>query len=437
MNTDTMWEPELEAMPRAALRRLQDERVREQVAWAYERSWLFRQRLDEAGVAPGDVNGVDQLTSVPVLEKEHLRAARNKTGDVFGGALCVPSAEMVLVTHSTGTSGRPNFYGLTREDLRQVGQAFARSSYAVGIRPGDHVTINASAHGAFVGWTEAFEQMGVVKCYVSGRQPSMLANVLDLAPDMDSITALFVYDTETELRILRERGVNPREAFPNLRLLWSAVDASPARRRLLLEAFGVPLRNQYGSGDQFWMTGECPEHQSWMHAPEDKFVFEVLDPAARPVPPGGTGVLHVTNLFAKACPYLRYDMEDVVTYENDLCECGRTTMRMKVLGRLAWSIRTPGGYIFSTDVEHVLWDDPRAMGADYQLIRQRRQPQEDLTVRVGVESGAHPGLAADLSDALAARLAVPVRVELVGEAGIARAATAAKRQRVIDEEDNR
>lgn len=433
MSTDTMWEPELEAMPRAELRRLQDERLRKQVSWAYERSWLFRQQLDKAGVRPADVSGVDQLTLVPVLEKEHLRAARAKTGDVFGGALCVPSSDMVLITHSTGTSGRPNFYGLTREDLRQVGQAFARSSYAVGIRPGDHVTINASAHGAFVGWTEAFEQMGVVKCYLSGRQPSTLANLLDLAPDLDAISALFVYDTETELRIVRERGVNVREAFPNLRLLWSAVDASPARRQLLLEAFGLPLRNQYGSGDQFWMTGECPVHQSWMHAPEDKWLFEVLDPAGQPVPPGGTGVLHVTNLFAEACPYLRYDMEDVVTYRTDPCECGRTSLRMKVRGRLAWSVRTPAGYIFSTDVEHVLWGDPRAVGADYQLVRQRRQPQDDLTVRVALEPGAHPGLAADLSDALSAELGVPVRAEFVGESGIERAATAAKRQRVIDE----
>jgi phenylacetate-CoA ligase len=144
-------------------------------------------------------------------------------------------------------------------------------------------------------------------------------------------------------------------------------------------------------------------------------------------------VLHVTNLFAEACPYLRYDMEDVVTYRTDPCECGRTSLRMKVRGRLAWSVRTPAGYIFSTDVEHVLWGDPRAVGADYQLVRQRRQPQDDLTVRVALEPGAHPGLAADLSDALSAELGVPVRAEFVGESGIERAATAAKRQRVIDE----
>lgn len=73
------------------------------------------------------------------------------------------------------------------------------------------------------------------------------------------------------------------------------------------------------------------------------------------------------------------------------------------------------------------------MGADYQLIRQRRQPQEDLTVRVAVDASAHPGLAADLSAALSAELGIPVRVELAGETGIERSAAAAKRQRVIDE----
>ena len=428
-----MWEPDLEAMPRADLRLLQSERLREQVARVYEQSWLFRERMDEAGVRPRDVTGVDQLGLVPVLAKDHLRAARARTGDVWGGALCVPSAQMVIVTHSTGTSGRPNFYGLTSADLRECGRAFARSSYAAGIRPGDHVTIGASGHGAFVGWTEAFEQMGVVKVYLAGPQPSMLANLLELAPDMDCITALFVYQAETELRIVRDLGIKPREVFPNLRLLWSAVDASPARRQLLLEAFGVPLRNQYGSGDQFWMTGECPVHQSWMHVPEDMFIFEVLDPAGQPVPPGGTGVLHVTNLYAQACPYLRYDMEDVVSYQTDPCECGRTSMRVRVRGRLAWAVLTPGGYIFSTDVEHILWADPRVQGADYLLLRQRRQPQEDLTVQLAVDSQQHPGLTGDLSAALSAQLGLPVRVELAGQDGIDRTVPRGKRQRVADE----
>lgn len=425
-----LWEPTYEAMPRSDLRSLQGQRLAEQVAYVYERSWLFRQRMDDAGVSPADITGLDELSLIPTLDKEHMREARTQRGDVWGGALCVPSSQMAIVTHSTGTSGRPNFFGLTLEDLEQVGRIFSRSSYLVGIRPGDHVTIGASGHGAFVGWTKAFEMMGVVKCYLSGPNPSMVANLLDLAPDMDCIDALFVYQAERDLQVLKERSINPKEAFPQLRLLWSAVDASPARRRLLLEAFGVPLRNQYGSGDQFWMTGECPDHPYWMHVPDDMFVFEVLDPDTKqPVPPGEMGVLYVTNLFGRACPYLRYNMEDVVTSDDSPCSCGRTTTRLKVHGRLAWAVRTEARYVFSTDVEDILWAHAELGGADYQLIREARQPQHSLTVRVAAEGGGP--LARQLEEAMTAALEVPATVELVGPAGIDRSSDRGKPARVV------
>jgi phenylacetate-CoA ligase len=138
------------------------------------------------------------------------------------------------------------------------------------------------------------------------------------------------------------------------------------------------------------------------------------------VPPGGVGELVVTNLWAEAFPYLRYRMGDIVTYENDPCPCGRTSMRMKVLGRLPWSVRVGGVRIFHGEVENVLWNRPEMEGAKYQLVRRRSQPQEALEVRVGPRSPVSSDVAEATRLEMSAAFDVPVVLTVVdpGELGL-------------------
>ena len=49
-----IWNKEIECMPREAMRKLQDERLRELVARVYTNVPCYRHKLDEAGVKPSD-----------------------------------------------------------------------------------------------------------------------------------------------------------------------------------------------------------------------------------------------------------------------------------------------------------------------------------------------------------------------------------------------
>ena len=181
----------------------------------------------------------------------------------------------------------------------------------------------------------------------------------------------------------------------------------------MLETWGVPLRNQYGSGDQFLIAPECAADWRWFHLPEDAFAFEVLDPeSGAPVPTGGTGVLHLTNLWMRSFPYLRFCMDDMVTYDTAPCECGRTGMRVRIRGRLAWAVQIGDGYVFSQEVEDVLWARPGLAGHDYQLVR---VPEADrLIVRVGVPGAERsPTLTTELEAALRTAFGVPAEVRVV------------------------
>ncbi|MBE3558088.1 MAG: phenylacetate--CoA ligase family protein [Ktedonobacteraceae bacterium] len=414
-----MWHPEIEMLSRSEIHALQSEKLRRQVRYVYDNASFFRERWRAAGIRPQDIKSVDDLVKLPPFSKDDLRAERDRTGDPFAGTRCVPATQLLFVTHSSGTSGKPNLYGMTRDEYEEAGQIFARSSYAAGIRPGDHLAFPGGLrwHGTILCWDKAFEQMEVVKYYLGNSVQDIVKETLEMAPDVRDLNVPFVYQPETELEYIRTAGLNPKDLYPNLKLLWSAVDASPMRRKLLLETWGVPLRNQYGSGDQFWMSGECPHDTRYTHAPEDYFVFEVLDPITNePVPAGGTGVLHITNLWSRSFPYIRYNMEDMVTYKTEQCSCGRTSMRLSIRGRFAWSVRIGEKYVFSQEVENVLWTHPQMAGVNYQLLRRKEQPQDRLIVRVTPNQETAPELREELEAALERAFEVSAEVVFV-EAG--------------------
>ena len=431
------WDPAVETADRASIERLQSERLREQVAYVHARAPFFQETFAKAGVRGSDVRRRDDLTALPTFDKDQLRAFRERTGDPWAGTLCVPASKLTVTIHSTGTSGRPNLYGLTESELDTVGDIFARAAFTAGLRPGDHTIFPGTTmwHGAFVGWHEAFQRMGVVKHVFGGQgQTTVIGQTLEMAPDLDAITALFVYSPEAEIGVIQGAGVSVRETFPALRLIWSAADASPARRRMAEDFFGVPFCNQYGSGDQFWMTGECPDNPGQVHVPEDRIVFEVLDPdSLAPVPSGGTGLLHITNLWSESFPYLRYNMEDMVTHDDTPCSCGRTSKRIVVKGRLAWSLRIPDGFVFSQDVEAVLWEDDALAGRTYQIVRARQQPQESVVVHVVRGGDAAADTAGAAAERLRATFGVPFEVRFVGEDEIVGAGQGGKPVRVVDE----
>lgn len=431
-----LWDAIAETRPRSELLDLQSERLSRQVHYVFRNSSFFRDLYDSAGVSPRDIDSIDDIGKLPTFSKEDLRSYRDKTKDPFGGTLCVPLDQLAFVTHSSGTSGRPNLYGLTPDEHEQVGSIFARSSYTAGIRPGDHLVMPGGLrwHGTILGWDKAFEQMGVVKHYFGNSVQDIVEHTIEMGSDLQYLNVFFVYQPETELEYFRKSGIDPKQLYPNRKMLWSAVDASPARRKLFTEVWGVPLKNQYGSGDQFWMTGECPHDYRYSHAPDDYFIFEVLDPnTAQPVPSGGTGLLHVTNLWCRSCPYIRYNMEDMVAMTTEPCTCGRTSTRLHVRGRLAWSVRIGDRYVFTQEVEDVLWARPDMAASNYQLVRRHRQPQDRLIVRVVPNEDARTAsLEQELQEELTRHFGVPAEVRLGASADIT--TKGIKMQRVLDED---
>ncbi|MCX7783150.1 MAG: phenylacetate--CoA ligase, partial [Meiothermus sp.] len=180
-----MYQPELETLPRPKLTALQNQRLREQVAYVYERVPFYKQAFDERGLKPSDIRGVEDLHKLPFTKKKDLR-------DTYPfGMFAVPRSELARIHASSGTTGKPTVVGYTRGDLEVFAEVVARSLAAAGGRPG-MMLHNAYGYGLFTGGLGLHggaEKLGMIVVPISGGMTDrQIMLIQDFKPEMISCT---------------------------------------------------------------------------------------------------------------------------------------------------------------------------------------------------------------------------------------------------------
>ena len=100
----------------------------------------------------------------------------------------------------------------------------------------------------------------------------------------------------------------------------------PEARRTIEEAWGRPVGNGYGTTEG---AAAVSCGQGGMHLNEDLCIFELVDEAGRPVPPGERcAKLYVTNLANLAQPLIRYELTDELRILDEACPCGTALRRV-------------------------------------------------------------------------------------------------------------
>jgi phenylacetate-coenzyme A ligase PaaK-like adenylate-forming protein len=103
--------------------------------------------------------------------------------------------------------------------------------------------------------------------------------------------------------------------------------ASTAKR--LEEVFGVHVFDQYAMGECMALSCGCSQFTG-SHLNADLAVLEVVDENNRPVPNGQPGKkVLLTNLYNHVQPFIRYEVDDVVTMSAAPCPCGSPLPRIE------------------------------------------------------------------------------------------------------------
>ncbi len=67
------WFPDLETMDPREREKLIVQKIRAQMAWAYESSPFYRKKWDQAGIKPEKIRTLEDFQQVPFLTKEEIR----------------------------------------------------------------------------------------------------------------------------------------------------------------------------------------------------------------------------------------------------------------------------------------------------------------------------------------------------------------------------
>ena len=158
------WNETIETMDTERLRALQDERLREQVRYTYDRVPFYKKMFDDAGAQPGDIRTAKDLEKLPFTSKTDLR-------DNYPYGLFAVPMEMIQRIHaSSGTTGKATVVGYTKRDIETWAECAARSLAAAGATANDIVQVSYG-YGLFTGGLGAHygaERLGATVIPMSG-----------------------------------------------------------------------------------------------------------------------------------------------------------------------------------------------------------------------------------------------------------------------------
>ena len=372
------FQPEIETMPVEELKKQQSEKLIKQVKHVYEHVSYYRKKMNEKGVTPEDIHGVEDLYKLPFISKADLR-------DTYPyGLLAVDFSECVRIHSTSGTTGKRVIAYYTQNDLDLWSDCCARALVAAGVDKDDVVQVSYG-YGLFTGGAglnDGSHKVGSLTVPMSsGNTDRQMMFIQDLNVTPTCCTPSYAaYIAES----FKEKGISPDQ----ISLKCGIFGAEPwtnEMRRTIEKGLGIKAYDIYGlteiSGPG--VAFEC-QAQTGMHINEDHFVAEIIDPDTGEVlPEGESGELVFTCLDKEAFPLLRYRTRDICVLEREKCSCGRTFIKMKKpTGRSDDMMIIKGVNVFPSQIETVLLKENYSENYQIEISRTGTTDVFDLFVEL-------------------------------------------------------
>lgn len=444
---DRHWAPDLETAAPERIRQIQAEKLSVLVHYLYEESSFYRRLFKSRRLEPTDIASVDDLSKIPVISRKDIaedQAALPPWGEMPPISDELWQHDGWLFFSTSGTTGAPLAFRVTRHDRDVFVWLFLRSLYAGGVRSGN-VALNCFSYGpfsAFWGVHLALNQMGIPvipgggldtsrrALFVSRFRPSILVGT----------PSYMLYLGEA----VREQGEDP--ANIGVRFLLTAGEPGPSipatRKRIedlwggarILDFYGctevAPAPLAYTCDHEAQQRGRPID----MHLTEDLYIAEVLDPESlEPVAPGERGIMVCTNLWSESQCMLRYRIGDYLTVTDETCACGRTHRRVVggFVGRPDDMVKVRGVVVFPSTIESLVRQIPNLTNEFMLVLSKGEGGLDELTVQAEADDSVlpheHEALREQLQGSIRANVGIRSRVELLSAGTLPRTEFKARR----------
>lgn len=365
----------------AQLKQWQLERLQAVVAHAYDTVPLYKTLYDQAGVAPKDIQVLQDIHKLPCIAKRDIQE--------HGEALLSNHylKEELVADASGGSTGQPTHFYKDKNQYQRRAADQVRHDRWSGWDLGDPFALIWGAQKDIKAISsykqrilaqylhrviplDAFElteeKMLRYVDVLESQQPPMIlgyANAL-------TAFARFLASQRPEHKI-RPKGI-----------ISSAEALSAENREIIESVFRCKVLNRYGSREVGLIASEC-QLQTGLHINADNVFVEVGDFSGarstkdfekqrvpRLCEPGESGEIIVTDFWNRGMPFIRYRMGDEGSLLAQSCGCGRTLPLMgAVSGRVSdFIIALDGRRIHGEYFTHLFYQLPNVK--QFQLIQE-------------------------------------------------------------------
>jgi phenylacetate-CoA ligase len=378
-----------EHLDREALAAYSTRRLRETIAYAYQRIPYYQRVMAARGLTPADIQTPADLTRLPILTKDIIR----EHFDALQPA-APPAGARILAT--SGSTGEPTKFLATQamrdwHDAAKL-RAWAWAGYSLG-------TPIVLLWGATFDHERYRSLPGRLRRFFNREH---LFNAHDMS---DAVCGRYV----ERIRRLRVKGLHgyPNSTYFLARychdhgideirfdfVLSTAETLLEPRRQAIESAFHCPVFDHYGSRETSMVSQECPEHGGF-HVSIDNGLIEITRDGD-PVRPGEIGNILVTDFRNHAMPLIRYEIGDVARAATDSCPCSRPFPTFhSIEGRMSDMFTLADGRLLSPlMVTSLIYPDPKVWGKPTPEISHIRQwqivqeTQDDFTVHLVLKPG--------------------------------------------------
>jgi len=366
-----------ERMPPQERERWLNQRLAEQVQFAYKNAPAIKAKFDKAGVSPSEIRTAKDLEKLPVTTKDEL-VKMQQANPPFGGFLAAPLSSLTRIYVSPG----PIYDAWSLERVKHGAKGFFRAGWP---KPGDVVLVSTMYHmvpaGLFL--TDALDLIGCTVVPAGIGQSELQVKLLH---DLKA-TALFSFPsfTMTVLKKAEEMGYDVRRDF-NLKYTTGGGERHiQVLRKTFEEDYGLKVGDGYGTADLGEVAYDCGLGQGY-HYDDETCLVEIVDPSTgKQVGPQEAGEVVVT-VFDNVYPLVRFGTGDLASYTDEPCPCGRTAPKItRILGMVGEHIRVKGQFVHQRELDEAM---SKVSGvAKYQMVLRLEEHRDRITMNLEVEPG--------------------------------------------------
>jgi phenylacetate-CoA ligase len=418
-------------------------KLKEQLKYTYKNSAFYKGKWDEAGVNPSDIRSLDDFEGFPIITKDDIRQDQ-MAYPPFGSNLCVSAKELARVKGTSGTTGKPTAFGISKGDMKRIAETHARTMWGFGIRQDDMVFIGSffSLYWGSWGALAGVERLGATAFPFGAGVPGQSDRALEW---MKEVRPTVFYGTPSYALYLAEKarakGLEPAKDF-NFRILFFSGEPGagiPSTRKRIEETYDAICIDSGSTGEMApWMTNcECRQRQG-MHLWQDIVYAELVDlSTSKRVPYGQEGVTVYTHLERDSQPMIRYLAGDVSRWVNDPCPCGRTYPRLSlgIYGRSDDMFVVRGENVTPSAIEDAIRGID-GIGDEFRIIITREKTMDEMIVQAEYTADVDPETIPQLRKKLEAEMksrGLRTVVQMLAPNSLER--TEFKARRIIDKRD--